>query len=308
MKYSMKILLVLCLLDSAFTQGLRRKHVTVSAILGEPYLSQNEDGSYKGYVADLLKALSKQIGFKYNIQLVADGRYGTPNNTTGTWSGMMGEVVTGKVDMAVADLTITSGREQAVDFSYPFMFHGITILYKKPSKGRKLPIYNIEDLARQNKISVGTGKGGSTEQFFRDSNIATYQMIYQKMMENSGEYMLPTTDHGVEAVKQGGGKVAFIMESPRVDYAVERYCDLIQVGGILNQKGYGIVLPLGSSYRKDLNVALLQLQEDGVLNQLKKKWWQGTSSGFCVETDSSWFYNEDEPSVLGGLWAWLRGH
>lgn len=39
----------------------------------------------------------------------------------------------GEADIAVADLTINSNREQAVDFTYPFMSTGISIIYKKPT-------------------------------------------------------------------------------------------------------------------------------------------------------------------------------
>ena len=33
------------------------------------------------------------------------------------------------------------------------------------------------------------------------------------------------------------------MESTSVEYTVERRCDLIQIGGLLDSKGYGIALP-----------------------------------------------------------------
>jgi len=39
-----------------------------------------------------------------------------------------------KADLAIADLTITYEREQAVDFTMPFMNLGVSILFKKPSK------------------------------------------------------------------------------------------------------------------------------------------------------------------------------
>jgi len=45
---------------------------------------------------------------------------------------MIGEVLRGDADIAVADLTINSNRELAVDFTYPFMTTGISILYKRP--------------------------------------------------------------------------------------------------------------------------------------------------------------------------------
>ena len=31
---------------------------------------------------------------------------------------------------------------------------------------------------------------------------------------------------------------------------------------------------LGSSYRETLNVALLELQEEGIVNSLENKWWR----------------------------------
>lgn len=39
-----------------------------------------------------------------------------------------------RADFAITDLTITSSRQKAVDFTSPFMNLGITILYKKPTK------------------------------------------------------------------------------------------------------------------------------------------------------------------------------
>lgn len=46
--------------------------------------------------------------------------------------GMIGEILSGEADIAVADLTINSDRELAVDFTHPFMTTGISIVFKKP--------------------------------------------------------------------------------------------------------------------------------------------------------------------------------
>ncbi len=62
-----------------------------------------------------------------------DGNYGSVDKDTGQWNGMIGELLTQKADLAVADLTITYEREQGVDFTMPFMNLGVTILYKKPT-------------------------------------------------------------------------------------------------------------------------------------------------------------------------------
>jgi ionotropic kainate glutamate receptor 2 len=88
---------------------------------------------YEGYVIDLCKELAKELNVRMEINLVKDGAWGKKIvNKTNQWNGMIGEVMRGEADIAVADLTINSDREEAVDFTYPFMATGITILYKKP--------------------------------------------------------------------------------------------------------------------------------------------------------------------------------
>lgn len=49
---------------------------------------------------------------------------------------------------------------------------------------------------------------------------------------------------GVERVQKGKGRYAFFMESTSIEYEVERKCDLTQVGGLLDSKGYGIAMPV----------------------------------------------------------------
>ena len=40
---------------------------------------------------------------------------------------------------------------------------------------------------------------------------------------------------------------AFFMEAAAIEYHVERVCDLKQLGGLLDSKGYGVALPKGKA-------------------------------------------------------------
>ena len=51
---------------------------------------------------------------------------------------------------------------------------------------------------------------------------------------------------GIERVQKADGGYAFLMESSSIEFQVERKCDLMQVGGLLDSKSYGIALPQGS--------------------------------------------------------------
>lgn len=46
---------------------------------------------YKGFSIDVLDALAKTLGFKYEIYQVADGKYGSPQ-PNGSWDGLIGEL------------------------------------------------------------------------------------------------------------------------------------------------------------------------------------------------------------------------
>ena len=52
-----------------------------------------ENDQYEGFCVDLLKEIAELVGFKYKIELVADGNYGAPDKSTGTWNGMVREII-----------------------------------------------------------------------------------------------------------------------------------------------------------------------------------------------------------------------
>lgn len=50
---------------------------------------------------------------------------------------------------------------------------------------------------------------------------------------------------GVERVQRSNGAYAFLMESTSIEFFVERRCDLTQIGGMMDSKGYGIAMRPG---------------------------------------------------------------
>lgn len=101
----------------------------VATILNEPF-AMTKGSSLEGYCVDLMSELSKKVGLKYRMRLVKDGRYGQ-RDASGNWNGMIGEVVRGEADLAVADLTVTAGRESVVDMSKPFMQTGLSFIMRR---------------------------------------------------------------------------------------------------------------------------------------------------------------------------------
>lgn len=48
---------------------------------------------FEGYCIDLLRELAIILGFTYEIRLVDDGKYGSQDESTGQWNGMVKELM-----------------------------------------------------------------------------------------------------------------------------------------------------------------------------------------------------------------------
>lgn len=104
-------------------------------------------------------------------------------------------------------------------------------------------IENAEDLAKQTEIKYGAVRGGSTLNFFKESNFSTYQRMWTAMEANQA-VLSQSNVEGEERVTKGKGAYAFLMESSSIEYIVERNCNLTQIGNWLDSKSYGIALPM----------------------------------------------------------------
>uniref|UniRef100_A0A3P9AII1 Glutamate receptor n=1 Tax=Esox lucius TaxID=8010 RepID=A0A3P9AII1_ESOLU len=382
-------------LDINMSETLANKTLIVTTILENPYVMRKSNyqeyqgnDRYEGFCVDMLRELADMLKFSFRIKLVDDGLYGAPE-PNGSWTGMVGELINRKADLAVAGFTITSEREKVIDFSKPFMSLGISILYRvhlgrKPGyfsfldpfspavwlfmllaylavscvlflaarlspyewynphpclMGRKdmlenqytlgnslwfpvggfmqqgseimpralstrcvsgvwwaftliiissytanlaafltvqrmeVPIESPDDLADQTNIQYGTIQGGSTMTFFMNSRYQTYQRMWNYMHSKQPSVFVKSTEEGIARVVNS--KYAFLLESTMNEYHRRLNCNLTQIGGLLDTKGYGIGMPLGSPYKEEITLGVLQLAENNRLEILKRRWWEG---------------------------------
>lgn len=168
------------------------------------------------------------------------------------------------------------------------------------------PIESAEDLSAQSEIEYGCVGSGSTRSFFQESSIPTYKRMWSFMSANP-HFFVGSNKEGRQRVAKGN--YAFLMESASIEYIVERNCNLTQIGGLLDSKGYGIATKKDSPYRTPLSQAILQLQESGVLHTLKDRWWkQKRGGGACSdESKKGSAVNELSLGNVGGVFVVLLG-
>ncbi|XP_055939943.1 glutamate receptor ionotropic, kainate 2-like isoform X2 [Argiope bruennichi] len=147
------------------------------------------------------------------------------------------------------------------------------------------PIESAKDLSRQTKIKYGCLASGSTRTFFESSSIEVYKKMWA-FMEKHPEVLMESNERGKEEVYKGN--YAYLMESASIQFLTERECNLTQIGGLLDHKGYGIATKKGNgSLSSWLSGGILKLQEGGILHTLKERWWkQKRGGGKCVEAPS----------------------
>lgn len=54
---------------------------------------------------------------------------------------------------------------------------------------------------------------------------------------------------------------AFLMESSSIEYIIERHCDVVQIGDLLDEKGYGIAMKKGNLTVHIHNLLSLRLRK-----------------------------------------------
>uniref|UniRef100_A0A673MZT1 Glutamate receptor n=1 Tax=Sinocyclocheilus rhinocerous TaxID=307959 RepID=A0A673MZT1_9TELE len=142
------------------------------------------------------------------------------------------------------------------------------------------PVDSADDLAKQTKIEYGVVKDGATMSFFKKSRVSTFEKMWAFMSSRQSTSFVKSIEDGIQRVLKSD--YALLMESTTIEYVTRRNCNLTQVGGIIDSKGYGIGTPKGSPYRDKITIAILSILEDGRLHMLKEKWWSGSN---CLEDE-----------------------
>ncbi|XP_039248467.2 glutamate receptor 3-like [Styela clava] len=186
-------------------QKYMNQTIIVTTILEEPYVSLKKEWKsfqgnekYEGFCVDLLNEISKIVPMQYKLRPVLDGQYGSKNEETGIWNGMIGEVKYNVAHMAVAPLTITSAREAVVDFTKPFMSLGISIMIKKPEKEKPHIFSFLEPLAPEIWICIVFAYIGVSVVIFIISRFSPYEWHRASVLRtNDEEEIEKSADFGI---------------------------------------------------------------------------------------------------------------
>ncbi|XP_043530337.1 glutamate receptor ionotropic, delta-2 isoform X2 [Chiloscyllium plagiosum] len=126
------------LTDKKLENNMRGVMLRVVTLPEEPFVMVSENvlgrtKKYYGFSIDVLDALSSYLGFKYEIYVAPDHKFGS-QQPDGNWNGLIGELAFKRADVGISALTITPERESVVDFTTRYMDYSVGFLLKKAER------------------------------------------------------------------------------------------------------------------------------------------------------------------------------
>jgi polar amino acid transport system substrate-binding protein len=113
------LILVLCLLGFS-VPNLARENLDILTYASEPFIIIN-DGKYTGFSVDLMNEVSRELQFDYTFRQVKNVGH------------MLSEMKKNNSPLGISSVSITSEREQYIDFSHPYFNSGLDIMVRKES-------------------------------------------------------------------------------------------------------------------------------------------------------------------------------
>ena len=199
------------------------------------YKSGNE---LMGFDIDLAKAIAKELNKKVEFDEMQ-------------FLALFPSLQNGTIDAAISTITVTEERKKNFDFSNPYYFEDISVVYRKDH-----PVTSKDDM-KNAKIACTIGT--SNERWLKKNAPSAQIMTFDN------------TNLSIEALKVGHID-AIIMDGPTANTYISNNQQLAYK--ILEKDANGLALAVkkGSPLLADINRALAALAENGELAKMQKQW------------------------------------
>jgi polar amino acid transport system substrate-binding protein len=232
------------MLDNIHNAGKVRIGVSLG---GEPIGFRDDQNNPIGYDVDVAKLLGKALGVPVEFSDVSgDAR--------------ISQLVSGQLDIVVANTTATLERAKSVDFSIPYNRAGLRVIVQKDSG-----IKTLDDLAGK-KIVVGRGTTGET---FIKTAEPKADLVYVDNFAPDGVLLL-----------QQKRVDAAIEDSSLVDYLATKNPDsLVTLPGLYSNEPISIAVAKGDpDFVRWLDLFVSDYIDSGEYTANYKKWWGPTAN------------------------------
>src|SRR5262245_41486534 len=226
------------MLDDIRSRGTVRIGVSLG---GEPIGFRDDQNNPVGYDVDVAKMLAEKLGVPVEFTDVSgDAR--------------VSMLVSGQLDIVVANTSATLERAKTVNFSIPYNRAGLRVLVQKDAG-----ITELKDLAGK-KVVVGRGTTGET---FLKAAVPEAELVYVDQFAPDG--VLQLQQKRVDAA---------IEDSSLLDYLATKNPSLVTLPGLYSNDPIGIAVAKGDpEFVRWLDMFVSDYIQSGAYAANYKKWW-----------------------------------
>ena len=213
---------------------------------GEPVGFRDAQNNPVGYDVDVANLLAQKLGVKVEFSDVSgDAR--------------ISMLVSGQLDIVVANTSVTLERGKSVDFTIPYNRAGLRVIVQKDSG-----ITSLEGLAGH-KVVVGRGTTGET---FLKKAVPNAELVYTDNFAPDGVLLL-----------QQKRVDAAIEDSSLLDFLATKNPGLVTLPGLYSNDPIGIAVAKGDpEFVRWLDMFVSDYIESGAYEANYKKWWGDTAN------------------------------
>lgn len=208
-----------------------------------PFEFENEDGERVGIDLELLEAIAKEEGFKYEVEAVG-------------FDAAMAAVESGQSDGMIAGMSITDERKEKYDFSDSYYTSKVCFATEKGSD-----IKTLEDLKGENVVA----------------KVGTVGAKYATQMAKKYDFEVKQIDSSPTMYQEviSGNAVACFEDYPVMNYEIEEKGQKLQVPFISDDGSeYGFAVKKGenSDLVEKFNSGLKKIRENGEYQKIVDKY------------------------------------
>ncbi|CAM3589991.1 putative amino-acid-binding protein YxeM precursor [Vibrio aerogenes CECT 7868] len=203
-----------------------------------------KQGKLQGFEVDVWKAIGQRND--YDVKFV-----------TANFSGLFGQLETGRIDTISNQITVTEKRKEKYLFSDPYVIDGAQLAVKKGND----TIHGLADLKGK---SVAVNLGSNFEQLLRAH-------------DKDGQIDIRTYDSSFEQDVALGRVDAFVMDRLSILEVIRKSGLPLQLAGqpfeTIENAWPFLKNPKGEKLRDEVNQALKAIRADGTLKKISEKWF-----------------------------------
>lgn len=199
-----------------------------------------ENGEIKGFDIDLIKEIGKLLNKEIILKNIQ-------------FDGLIPALQTGKLDVVIAGMTVTTEREKNINFSKPYYTSKQLLIMNKDKN-----LSTLESL-KEHKVGVVLG--------------CTGDIIATKIQNSITLYRYNTTSEAIMALNANKIDVVILDSEPAKNF-VKNNSNLKYIDDELVKEDYAIAIGKQNlELVKDINNALETLQSNGFFEKLNKKYF-----------------------------------